>query len=472
MQCKPPKLYTFHTTLPFFTTPSPYEDFTLINIQMSPSRHGLWSHINITLANIAYNRDDDGDHIDSDTPRSGVATPQPDPSDKRTPGILHSFYGQVGLGSSSSQNPSKHISHISLLSSSPNPSEPESHSNSPRQQFEAGDALSKVTPSSVDEPEGETDSGAEKTNPLLQSHELLGSSQISRQQHFYPTPPVSHPSSLHKLNLSDATFEDVGNNVQNTTAPVDRDCTSESIPFHAKRASSMTPLSNIVTPSNVHAAHFSNPSDIPSEHKLSTPPLSRLHSYFHKSPSYDRLKKLTCDGSKSTPSTPTRALSNQTSKSDQSVMSTDFGNAAQNGNGQNGKSSTSDRPAAPPRVESSMGGAVVPPKGKLTVKINEARGLRKSLDPYVVAVFQRNELVSKGPQSDEDDEDGDNSHSPGGIPIGGIPISRTGSDSGRPMAIPMKSRQSSNTSLSEYRDFKNKGRKMFAHPKWDAEAVL
>ncbi|RAL65043.1 hypothetical protein DID88_001150 [Monilinia fructigena] len=137
----------------------------------------------------------------------------------------------------------------------------------------------------------------------------------------------------------------------------------------------------------------------------------------------------------------------------------------------NGKSSTSERPANP-RADSSLGGTVIPPKGKLTVKINEARGLRKSLDPYVVAVFQRNELVSKGPQSEEDDADDDGSNSPGGIPIGGIPITRAGSDSGRPMAIPMKSRQSSNTSLSEYRDFKNKARKMFTHPKWDAEAVF
>ena len=49
--------------------------------------------------------DDDGnDHIDSDTPRSGVATPQPDPSDKRLPGIMHSFFGQVCLGSSTRLN--------------------------------------------------------------------------------------------------------------------------------------------------------------------------------------------------------------------------------------------------------------------------------------------------------------------------------------------------------------------------------
>jgi protein-serine/threonine kinase len=103
------------------------------------------------------------------------------------------------------------------------------------------------------------------------------------------------------------------------------------------------------------------------------------------------------------------------------------------------------------------------------VKIAEARGLRKSRDPYVVAVFQRNELVSKGPLP-EVEEDGDQGAT--SSPMGGIPIMRSGSDSGRPMAIPMKSRQSSNTSLSDYRDFKIKGRRSMTNPKWDTEAVL
>src|ERR1700712_968859 len=47
--------------------------------------------------------DEETDHIDSDTPRSGIATPVPDPSDKRFPGINHSsYFGQVGKGSSTS----------------------------------------------------------------------------------------------------------------------------------------------------------------------------------------------------------------------------------------------------------------------------------------------------------------------------------------------------------------------------------
>ena len=105
----------------------------------------------------------------------------------------------------------------------------------------------------------------------------------------------------------------------------------------------------------------------------------------------------------------------------------------------------------------------------MTVKIVEARGLRRSRDPYVVAVFQRNELVSKGPVDDELEED--NEEATSSPPVGGIPISRQGSDSGRAMAIPMRSRQSSSTSLTERGDLK-KPRKTTQEPKWDTEAVL
>ena len=35
------------------------------------------------------------DHIGSATP-SGVVTPNPNPTDKRLPGIIHGYFGQVG----------------------------------------------------------------------------------------------------------------------------------------------------------------------------------------------------------------------------------------------------------------------------------------------------------------------------------------------------------------------------------------
>src|SRR4051812_20610625 len=52
------------------------------------------------LSSARGDREDDGtEPIESDSP-SDLTTPQPDPSDKRLPGILHnSYFGQVGSGS-------------------------------------------------------------------------------------------------------------------------------------------------------------------------------------------------------------------------------------------------------------------------------------------------------------------------------------------------------------------------------------
>src|SRR5687768_12791187 len=46
------------------------------------------------ITRTAATEDDGIDHIGYETPRSGIATPQPDLQDKRLPGIM-SFYGQV-----------------------------------------------------------------------------------------------------------------------------------------------------------------------------------------------------------------------------------------------------------------------------------------------------------------------------------------------------------------------------------------
>ncbi|CEJ90548.1 Putative AGC/AKT protein kinase, variant [[Torrubiella] hemipterigena] len=156
------------------------------------------------------------------------------------------------------------------------------------------------------------------------------------------------------------------------------------------------------------------------------------------------------------PPTPTRALSAaQSSQSEgkepQAAASND---GAEKSGTQTPRSGGAQAPAA---------------KGKLTIKIAEARGLRKCRDPYVVAVFQRSELISGGPRPSEDDEN--LSATP--TATGSIAIQRQASDSGRPMAIPMRSRQSSNTSISDYNTFRNRSvNKLFTNPKWDAEAVF
>jgi hypothetical protein len=114
------------------------------------------------------------------------------------------------------------------------------------------------------------------------------------------------------------------------------------------------------------------------------------------------------------------------------------------------------------------GAAVGPPKGKLTVRIIEARGLRPSQDPYVVCVFEWNEYISKGPRRRETDLEQDEGNrvrdDSGGMRIGA-------GDMGRRIAIPMKSRQSSNTSLPDHKEFNRDG-KTTSNPKWEQEAVL
>ncbi|KAG0649580.1 Serine threonine-kinase SCH9 [Hyphodiscus hymeniophilus] len=349
---------------------------------------------------------------------------------------MHSFFSaQVGSGSSKSPN-SEPLETPALGTEAEDP--PPFHH---REEMAGDYVLLSVTPDSKDETASEHDDEDGGVLPL-QSHERKELPRAPERSpkstlHSYPTPPTSQTPSVHNLTLSEGSSEGDGASVRKGAPPAH--------------------------PSNVHAAHFSNPSDRYPATTPSTPIHSRINSEFHESPSIERLKKLTDDASrkKSIPPTPTRALSHTTVKSDAS-------NGSDPPAGQNGKPKTSE-PISSQLSAGTSGAAVTVPKGKLTVKINEARGLRKSRDPYVVAVFQRNELVSKGPRDDEEDDKEDSSAS---IPMGGIPIMRSGSDSGRPMAIPMKSRQSSNTSLSDYRDFKIKGRKSFTNPKWDTEAVF
>jgi serine/threonine protein kinase SCH9 len=113
------------------------------------------------------------------------------------------------------------------------------------------------------------------------------------------------------------------------------------------------------------------------------------------------------------------------------------------------------------KSKESKGAPVVgTPKGKLSVTISEGRGLRPSVDPYVVCQFQWAEYISDGPRHDESKK---NRHLP-------IQMRRTESEN-RPMAIPMKSRQSSNSGhSSDPRE--NGGYEEVTNPQWEHEAIL
>ncbi|KAH7368995.1 kinase-like domain-containing protein [Plectosphaerella cucumerina] len=318
--------------------------------------------------------EDDGvDQIGLDTPRSGVATPQPDLHDKRLPGIM-SYFNQY-------------------------PTPPESRRPS-QERFARSTSVSKGG--------------------------LPGEA-----------PPTARPPLKQKSSTSDA----------------------HSYPF----TNIPSALSSIVTaPVNVHAPHLSNPRASASQ-PLSSPSSSQPAAVLESgladlklSSPLEELKKLTRAAPvKSGPPTPTRALS--------SAQPSDDRAAPKRSSNEMGPPSGTQTPRA--------GVAQVPAaKGKLAIKIVEARGLRKSRDPYVVAVFQRNELISGPPQSYQEEDDV-NMPVPG---AGGVAIQRQGSDSGRPaVSIPMRSRQSSSTSITDHNNFRNRTSKQsFTNPAWDAEAIF
>jgi hypothetical protein len=103
--------------------------------------------------------------------------------------------------------------------------------------------------------------------------------------------------------------------------------------------------------------------------------------------------------------------------------------------------------------------AVGPPKGKLSLSISEGRGLRPSVDPYVVCQFQWAEYISEGPKHEAPKKPA------------GLAMRRIDSDMGKAMAIPMKSRQSSNSGQSS--DPRENGTlKEVTDPKWEHDAIL
>ena len=89
-------------------------------------------------------------------------------------------------------------------------------------------------------------------------------------------------------------------------------------------------------------------------------------------------------------------------------------------------------------------------KGQLEVCIEEGRGLRPSIEPYVVCIFQLNEDISGGPKDDEMDTRDDG---PGEENLAkGVAMKRLGSGSGTPISIPgLRSRQTSQTNIAALR---------------------
>jgi serine/threonine protein kinase SCH9 len=213
-----------------------------------------------------------------------------------------------------------------------------------------------------------------------------------------------------------------------------------------------------VTRSNVAAAHISNPAS--STHS------SRPHSPGPASPRIekpevpresDELTSNVASGlrKKSTPPHTPRALSQE-----------DYRRADTRSPLSSTSTTVNDRPlhAEKPKKDEFPNSA---PRGKLKIKIAEGKNLKPSYDPYVICQFEWNEYVSKGVRPDKMDVDGDDRKVPAASRLESIPMRRIDSDMGKPMAIPMKSRQSSTNGHDG-----DRGLNKVTDPQWDHEAML
>ncbi|PGH06547.1 AGC/AKT protein kinase [Helicocarpus griseus UAMH5409] len=206
----------------------------------------------------------------------------------------------------------------------------------------------------------------------------------------------------------------------------------------------------------VLASHFSNPPSPPI-----LPPSNNSCPLSDRS---EELAKLTADEPrKNTPPLTPRAMSsNETPQAEKPARSPAHSHLESSKPSEHVSQS---KPNHTTGVTEGQGIPVGSLKGKLSVKITEGRGLRPSYDPYVVCVFELNEYISKGAQTEEPNDTetkkGNNDT------LSSVPIQRSNSDSGRPMAIPMKSRQSSKNSL-----LNGKGANEITDPLWNHEAVF
>ncbi|KAL9077455.1 MAG: hypothetical protein Q9161_000300 [Pseudevernia consocians] len=328
----------------------------------------------------------------------------------------------------------------------------------------AGGAL-PTAPSSP----GEQD-GTDSPQPLLlSSQKQLQDGRLDPMTApAYPTPPASSSSSSSTRKVSEAGSD---GSSQAHEADMSISCHpllqrqesgSNILPVRTGRQNAgLNPLSSITTRSSTNAAHISNPtssrsSSIPSTPTSDAPGKSALSSLT----SHLELTKLTDHAAsprkKNTPPLTPRALSNDGSESARQTppTTTDQGNELSNVNGA----------TAAPTSRSSP--PVGPPKGKLSVTIAGARGLRPSFNPYAVCAFEEIESIATGHRQGDAET---NSEAKSRDQSGGVPIKAPHGEMSRSMAIPMKSRQSSTTSLKDQKEFKN-GR--ITDPIWNHEGVF
>ena len=427
------------------------------------------------VSSSARHEEDPHDHIGSNSPTpSGIETPHPDPSDKRLPGLIGSYFGQVGSNPSSSR-----ISQDASVHETPNVDNDAAKSQSRRMgESETSCSSSRSSGSIVmvkhDRHDGHTPPWLPDELPSKSMGQDLPETEALRLP---PTPLSPTSSILQKESESAENGKSLANSGFSSVAQALKNLVLSRGPlsYKARRHQSL-PISSLTT-QPVLAAHISNPSTasqspVQKSSRSPTPASTETSDKLPISKSFRESSRLTSDAAtesrvKTTPPHTPRALSHEGGHPERKSP---LSNA--NANASLSQESSNDENEKPTNGSKAGGIPVNAPKGKLAVKIDRARKLKPSYDPYVVCVFEWNEYISNGPKHDAMDVDEDSRLPKKGRKeaLSSMPIRRTDSDMGKPMSIPMKSRQSSNNSNADGHD-QHKGATV-TDPQWAHEAML
>ncbi|OJJ36651.1 hypothetical protein ASPWEDRAFT_26109 [Aspergillus wentii DTO 134E9] len=411
---------------------------------------------------------------------TGIVTPHPDPADKRQPSIMHNYF-QVGASCGDKPNPSKPSFSPPESPASTNNIQSSTHATGTRENPSSSRSSSSGSFVMMKRSETSGLKAPAQVGGKLGAKDTMPEALLPTN---LPTPPYCSASSLLQKEPDEADLCSSGPDKGMGSTIFTALKSYLSSPAHpcsdsqARRHTSL-PVSSI-SDDPVLASHFSNPSLPHASDALCSSEAPLLeHEKPHVSMSSENLAKLTGnapDGSrlKNTPPLTPRAMSNEGQQTEKSppVSSSP-------------RPSEPSEPSQPPQTDETpnptdelsgklneafpsqpdaaqqSGAPTGSIKGKLFVKISEARGLRPGFDPYVVCVFEWNECISKSAQDEEE----------ASIERQQKELEKTALETGRPpMAIPMKSRQSSNNSSLEGHD--HKGRSPVTDPHWNHEAVF
>ena len=371
-----------------------------------------------------YSKHDEDEFLDST--RSGTATPRPDFQDKRLPGIVNTYLGQVRDSLRSSSKSTAHPS------SSPAPAEQEKE---PSQQEQPGgrpspDMAARTNEQTPDAPKLQCSarSQAQQSPPLPPFDSKQPDAQAQTD---YPTPPLSNSSSF--LVMSNAINADGGDPARPSRKRSwhDRRKSLTSLPLSLRRHTMSNTASSVLVKPHVSAL-ISNPSTAPA-----SPTVARLSSSRR---SQDRERRVLTKGAERHQATPPH---------------TPRTGSYSHEHPRRGEELTPLR-TQPKSSRSSSGGSnratIGQLKGQLEICIEEGRGLRPSIEPYVVCIFQLNEDISGGPREDVMDTRADHGPPQEENLAKGVAMKRLGSGSGTPISIPgLRSRQTSQTNIAALR---------------------